>query len=89
MSHSYPTRWPKARKATLCTWCAEEIQPGETYARWANIGDAGYFTNKMHAECLVACREDAHANDDGYAIYDNERPVVAPTSPTPAQDDSS
>jgi hypothetical protein len=66
----------KARKAHVCTWCGQSIQPSETYHRWISVDDS-MFTNKMHPECVDACHEELRKwNDDEYHPYDNERPAT-------------
>lgn len=51
MHATEPQTIKAAKKAHRCTWCAEKIQPGESYIRWRYFdgGDAG--TSKMHPEC--------------------------------------
>ena len=46
----------KARKKHQCSWCGEEIQTGETYARYVFFGGDVPGTVKMHQECRVAMR---------------------------------
>lgn len=40
-----------ARKQHICTWCREEIEPGDKYERsaWADSGTA--WTQKAHPAC--------------------------------------
>lgn len=59
-----------------CTWCGEKIERRFPYVRWVSIDDS-VFTNKMHTECLKACRaETAFYGDDDYEPFDNKRPPL-------------
>jgi len=47
----------RARKAHACIWCAEKIQPGETYKDEASVyyGDLQHL--KWHLECRAAAEQ--------------------------------
>lgn len=40
-----------AKKQHRCSWCAEMIEPGDTYSRWRYFSEDGQATVKMHHEC--------------------------------------
>lgn len=66
-----------ARKPHRCTWCGQEIAKGERYDMWKSVDD-GWFTNRMHPECVEACDEECREfHDNEYHPYDNERPAKA------------
>lgn len=66
-----------ARVKHRCTWCSQDILPGERYLRWISVDDSMY-TNKMHPECHAACNEEYRdSGDNEYHPYDNERPPAA------------
>lgn len=65
-----------ARKEHQCTWCGQPIAKGESHQMWKSV-DGGWFTNRMHPECVQACNEECSEwNDDEYHPYDNERPAA-------------
>ena len=67
-----------AKKRHQCTWCAEGIEPGSVYLRWASVDDGMWSKSKMHPECLQACRDaDREYGTNEYDPYDNERPKAA------------
>ena len=60
-----------ARKAHRCTWCADPINAGDTYAHQTGVFDGRWYTSKMHPECF----DDMCEQGDGeYTPYSNERP---------------
>ena len=73
MSYCTPTQTLVARKVHQCTNCAEPINKGETYKRWASVED-GWFTSKMHPECFQALLDDADGPGFEYTPYDGQRP---------------
>lgn len=75
MSYNTEPTTQVARKRHQCTWCYEQILPGEKYVRWVTFDDAA-FTSKMHPEC----EESANAGNEGYEWEytpgDGTRPAV-------------
>jgi hypothetical protein len=70
----FPVQTRKARKPHQCTWCSEQIEPGETYFHWHSVDD-GYYSNKMHPECKEACNSEClEFGEDEYIAFQNERP---------------
>lgn len=68
------TETVKARKPHTCTWCGQQINPGDTYKRWNSV-DGKWFTNKMHPECHEACDDECREwGEYEYTPYTNERP---------------
>ena len=41
----------KAKKEHKCDICGEKIPPGETYMKYAAIGEDGFFAVKTHIKC--------------------------------------
>lgn len=72
MSDYYnPPEHRTARKVHQCTYCAEEINAGESYAHQTGVYDGSWYTSKMHPECF----DDMIDSGDGeYTPYSNERP---------------
>ena len=72
------TTTQRAKKFHRCSWCWEEIQIGETYARYRyfDYGEAG--TCKMHPECLSAM-EDAAREEGGWIEWTpgQDRPIAS------------
>ncbi len=68
-------RIKRARKAHLCDWCAETIEPGSSYCRWRNFGyDDPPVMVRMHPECFEASKNDPskYAARCGPNDYDDE-----------------
>jgi hypothetical protein len=80
--YSTPSITAVARKKHRCTYCGEYILPGDTYTRWNSVDD-GWFTSKMHPECLD---DMDYWGDDEYIPYHSERPpkpvIAAPAAAT-------
>lgn len=53
-----------ARKNHRCDLCGEEIQKGETYARWVNIDGGKAFSTKLHGNCENAVNDCCRAGDE-------------------------
>lgn len=71
----------KARKAHSCTWCGQEITPGESYTRTRFIFEGEHKVNKFHPECDEAAHVAAR-NEGGEFEFEpgeNERPVMRVT----------
>ncbi len=69
-----PVEKPIARKMHQCTWCAQQIMPGERYQRWTSFDDSA-FANKMHPECADACNDECtYWGENEYQAFHNERP---------------
>ena len=64
----------KARKAHVCTYCAESINAGDAYTHQTGVYDGRWYVSKMHAECFD---EFCFDGDGEYTPYSNERPKVA------------
>ena len=76
MSYCTPEKTMTARKRHQCTYCADFINVGETYVRWALMGDR-VFTNKLHPECVEALDHDAAGEPFfEYEPYGGERPAA-------------
>jgi hypothetical protein len=69
---SSPALTLKAKVLQRCTWCAQDITPGEPYKRWVSVDDY-MFTNKMHPECLASVIENEGSNFE-YSPFEGERP---------------
>lgn len=68
----------KARKVRPCTWCGQQIEPGQTYRHERLTVDGDFGVNNLHPECdkalAKACREEG-----GEVYFDpgqNERPAA-------------
>lgn len=68
-----PTETLTARVQHLCTNCAQPINKGDEYKRWASMEDC-VFTNKMHPECLESLIE-MEGSYFEYSPFDGERPA--------------
>lgn len=68
--YNTPSTMQRARKPHRCTYCAQTIQPGERYERWATYSEGSCLTNKMHQECALATEAGGE-----YVMFENDRPV--------------
>lgn len=62
---------PTAQKTHRCTWCNEEIKPGEEYIRFDGICDGRSATVKMHPECRDAENREAEEVGSRYWMEPN------------------
>ena len=63
----------KLRKSKRCAWCGEDMKKGETVYHFKGRWGGEWQDWKMHNECEEAFHnEDCH--DEGFSLYDNERP---------------
>lgn len=65
-----------ARKPHRCTWCGQQILPGEKYRAERCIFDGDFQANDWHPECdeafaALVCSEGGYAE---YTPWENERP---------------
>lgn len=66
----------KARKARPCTWCGQQIEPGQTYRHERLTVDGDFGVNDLHPECDEALAEACRA-EGGEVYFDpgqNDRP---------------
>jgi hypothetical protein len=69
----------KVRKHYRCTWCGEEICPGDAYQYSRGVFEGSMCTNRLHPECDKAAQEDFREWGEGFAPHENTRPVTAHT----------
>jgi len=69
-----PHEFRTARKQHQCTYCAEMIEPGETYCHQTVVYDGHWYTSKTHPECFDELCEDGEGE---YTPYSNPRPEKA------------
>lgn len=61
-----------ARKAHICSWCGQHIEPKTSYRKWAWFDEGTAITIKMHLECY-ACTE----HGEEFELYEQGRPEVS------------
>ena len=60
-----------AKKVHKCSYCAEDINKGDSYEYQDGNSEGRWFKTRMHQECF----EDMCEQGDGeYTPYSNERP---------------
>lgn len=62
----------KARKLHRCVWCSEEIRPGEKYHDRAYKFEGYFCYDKMHSECMAACKN-SYDIGDGFEAHQQIR----------------
>lgn len=69
-----PSTSRTARTQHKCTYCCEDINPGDVYMYQKGVHEGRWFESKMHPECF----DDMCETGDGeYTPYSNERPKAA------------
>ena len=59
---------PKARKAHVCGYCAEEIPVGSTYHRWYFVDGPYFACMRVHRGCELVAND--YYNEGGGDWYD-------------------
>lgn len=65
MSHFTETTTQKAKTLHRCSWCWQNIVPGEEYKRYRHFDGGDACTVKLHPECHDVMLEEA-AEEGGY-----------------------
>jgi len=66
-----------SRKIHRCSWCGQPIAVGEKYQYSSGVFEGAFATNRLHPECDEAAQNDYRETGEGFALYENERPITA------------
>ena len=69
----------RLRKDKSCAWCGQTMHKGETVYHFKGMWQGDWQDWKMHNECSEAYYDD-DSHDEGFSLYDNERPVLKKSS---------
>jgi hypothetical protein len=65
----------KLRKTVRCAWCGQDMMKGKTVYQFKGRWNGDWQNWKMHNECRDVYYDD-DCFDEGFSLYDNERPKI-------------